>query len=136
VNFGQDWCVSTICALLNSARRSRVVWSAGTGTVTLWQTNAYKAAISHANLPANLGPPSQTLCTQCHELSVEPGHASSDLSPLSQLPKLLGCAELESAVTNPPAHLQRLRTDEVTATRLLVKSSGGVMDEPRQGPGY
>ena len=30
-------------------------------------------------------------------------------------------------------HLQGLRTDEVTATRLLVKSSGGVMDEPSQG---
>ena len=31
----------------------------------------YKAAISDANLLANLGPPSQTLCTQCHEFSVD-----------------------------------------------------------------
>jgi hypothetical protein len=29
-------------------------------------------------------------------------------------------------------HVQGLRADGVTAPRLLVKSSGGVMDEPRQ----
>jgi|RhiMethySRZTD1v2_1073278.scaffolds.fasta_scaffold275340_3 hypothetical protein len=31
----------------------------------------YKAAGSDANMLANPGPPSQTLCTQCHELYVD-----------------------------------------------------------------